>query len=63
MHHIDVENAAAVGIAVETVAHSADSVADYTLMLMLMAVRHAKSVIRRTDVHDYHCVRGKSSAT
>jgi D-specific alpha-keto acid dehydrogenase len=36
-------------------------VADYTLMLMLMAVRNAKSVIRRTDTHDYrlHDVRGK----
>src|SRR3981081_4694342 len=38
-----------------------DSVADYTLMLMLMAVRHAKSVIRRAEVHDYRLndVRGK----
>ena len=53
--------AQAVGISVETVAYSPDSVADYTLMLMLMAVRHAKSVIRRTDVHDYRLndVRGK----
>ncbi|MGH3558607.1 MAG: NAD(P)-dependent oxidoreductase, partial [Mycobacterium sp.] len=35
--------------------------ADYTLMLMLMAVRNAKSVMRRTDIHDYrlHDVRGK----
>jgi len=51
--HIDVDYAESVGISVETVAYSPDSVADYTLMLMLMAVRHAKSVIRRTDVHDY----------
>jgi D-specific alpha-keto acid dehydrogenase len=60
-NHIDVEFAEAVGISVETVAYSPDSVADYTLMLMLMAVRHAKSVIRRADVHDYrsHDVRGK----
>ena len=59
--HIDVNYAASVGISVETVAYSPDSVADYTLMLMLMAVRHAKSVIRRTDVHDYRLnpVRGK----
>jgi D-specific alpha-keto acid dehydrogenase len=50
-----------VGISVESVAYSPDSVADYTLMLMLMAVRHAKSVIRRTDVHDYRLndVRGR----
>jgi D-specific alpha-keto acid dehydrogenase len=51
--HIDLRHAERVGIAVETVAYSPDSVADYTLMLMLMAVRHAKSVIRRADVHDY----------
>ncbi|MBE2319584.1 lactate dehydrogenase [Solirubrobacter sp. CPCC 204708] len=51
--HIDVEYAAGVGITVGTVAYSPDSVADYTLMLMLMAVRHARSVIRRADVHDY----------
>jgi D-specific alpha-keto acid dehydrogenase len=60
-NHIDVNFAESAGISVETVAYSPDSVADYTLMLMLMAVRHAKSVIRRTDVHDYRLndVRGK----
>jgi D-specific alpha-keto acid dehydrogenase len=59
--HIDVEYAEAVGISVGTVAYSPDSVADYTLMLMLMAVRHAKSVIKRADLHDYRLndVRGK----
>lgn len=60
-NHIDVSYSERVGIAVETVAYSPDSVADYTLMLMLMAVRDAKAVIRRTDVHDYRltAVRGK----
>jgi D-specific alpha-keto acid dehydrogenase len=60
-NHIDVTYAAGIGISVGNVAYSPDSVADYTLMLMLMAVRHAKSVIRRADVHDYrlHDVRGK----
>ncbi|GHF10303.1 lactate dehydrogenase [Amycolatopsis deserti] len=59
--HIDVKYAASVGILVENVGYSPDSVADYTLMLMLMAVRNAKSLIRRTDVHDYRLdeVRGK----
>nr|WP_211269057.1 D-isomer specific 2-hydroxyacid dehydrogenase family protein [Saccharothrix syringae] len=51
--HIDVEYAAGVGISVGNVAYSPDGVADYTVMLMLMAVRHAKSVVRRVDVHDY----------
>jgi D-specific alpha-keto acid dehydrogenase len=60
-NHIDVAYAESVGISVATVAYSPDSVADYTLMLMLMAVRHAKSVIQRADVHDYRLndVRGK----
>jgi D-specific alpha-keto acid dehydrogenase len=55
--HVDVGYAKSVGISVEAVAYSPDSVADYTLMLMLMAVRHAKSVMRRTDVHDYRLNR------
>ena len=60
-NHIDVRFAESVGITVGTVAYSPDSVADYTLMLMLMAVRQAKSMIRRTDAHDYRLgeVRGK----
>ena len=60
-NHIDVSYAASVGISVETVAYSPDSVADYTLMLMLMVVRHAKSVVRRAEVHDYRLsdVRGR----
>jgi D-specific alpha-keto acid dehydrogenase len=60
-NHIDVEYAASVGITVENIAYSPDSVADYTLMLMLMAIRDAKSIIRRADVYDYRLndVRGK----
>ncbi|HEY4277036.1 MAG TPA: D-isomer specific 2-hydroxyacid dehydrogenase family protein [Conexibacter sp.] len=60
-NHIDVDYAEQVGISVETVAYSPDSVADYTLMLMLMAVRHAKSIVKRSDVHDYRLndVRGR----
>ena len=60
-NHIDVKYAESVGISVENVAYSPDSVADYTLMLMLMVVRDAKSIIRRADVHDYRLgeVRGK----
>jgi D-specific alpha-keto acid dehydrogenase len=59
--HIDVGYAASLGIAVGNVAYSPDSVADYTLMLMLMSVRHARSVVRRTEAHDYrlHDARGR----
>jgi D-specific alpha-keto acid dehydrogenase len=60
-NHINVNYAKSVGITVGNVAYSPDSVADYTLMLMLMAVRNAKSIIRRADIHDYRLndVHGK----
>src|SRR5579859_6097288 len=60
-NHIDVNHAASVGITVENVAYSPDSVADYTLMLMLMVVRDAQSIISRAGIHDYrlNSVRGK----
>ncbi|WLW58185.1 D-lactate dehydrogenase VanH [Streptomyces sp. YU58] len=60
-NHIDVEYAASVGISVGNVSYSPDSVADYTLMLILMAVRNAKSTVRRSDRHDYRLneMRGK----
>jgi D-specific alpha-keto acid dehydrogenase len=60
-NHIDLEYAESIGITVGNVAYSPDSVADYTLMLMLMAIRSAKAMIRRVDTHDYRLndVRGK----
>jgi D-specific alpha-keto acid dehydrogenase len=59
--HIDVTYAESVGVAVGNIAYSPDSVADYTLMLMLMAVRDARSILHRADAHDYRlsAVRGK----
>jgi D-specific alpha-keto acid dehydrogenase len=60
-NHIDIDFAQSVGISVENVVYSPDSVADYTLMLMLMAVRNAKSTISRADIRDFRLndVRGK----
>ncbi|MFJ4671492.1 D-isomer specific 2-hydroxyacid dehydrogenase family protein [Kitasatospora purpeofusca] len=60
-NHIDVAYAQSVGILVGNVSYSPDSVADYTLMLMLMAIRDAKAIVRRTDAHDYRLseVRGR----
>jgi D-specific alpha-keto acid dehydrogenase len=60
-NHIDIGCAESVGISVENVAYSPDSVADYTLMLMLMAVRSAASTISRAKTNDYRLndVRGK----
>jgi D-specific alpha-keto acid dehydrogenase len=60
-NHIDVQCAENLGIAVENVAYSPNSVADYTLMLMLMAVRGAKSTLSRVQTHDFrlNVVRGR----
>jgi D-specific alpha-keto acid dehydrogenase len=59
--HIDVTYAESVGISIGNVSYSPDSVADYTLMLMLLAVRQAKSIITRSAAFDYRLgeVRGK----
>ena len=60
-NHIDVEFAQRLGISVGNVAYSPDSVADYTVMLMLMTARRAASIIGRTDDHDFRLdgMRGK----
>lgn len=60
-NHIDMKAARRLGIAVGNVAYSPGSVADYTLMLMLMAIRNAKSIVRRMEKNDFRLdhVRGK----
>lgn len=59
--HIDTKAARRMGIAVGNVAYSPDGVADYTLMLMLMAVRNAKSIVTGADNFDFSldAVRGR----
>ncbi len=52
-NHIDIDFAQSVGITVGNVVYSPDSVADFTLMFMLMAVRNAKYTINRVDSHDF----------
>ncbi|MED4953318.1 D-isomer specific 2-hydroxyacid dehydrogenase family protein [Paenibacillus macerans] len=52
-NHIDLEAAEELGITIGNVAYSPASVADYTLMLILMSLRNAKSVLCRAAVHDY----------
>ncbi|MBO0806700.1 MAG: lactate dehydrogenase [Actinobacteria bacterium] len=52
-NHINVNYAESAGITVGNVAYSPDSVADYTLMLMLMTLRNARSIICRADNHDF----------
>lgn len=60
-NHLDVLFAESIGITVKNVAYSPDSVADHTIMLMLMALRNAKSVVLSASVHDYRLAptRGK----
>ncbi len=60
-NHINMESAESIGISVGNVPYSPDSVADYTLMLMLMVVRNARSIISRAESHDFRLddVRGK----
>jgi D-specific alpha-keto acid dehydrogenase len=60
-NHIDVDYASSIGMTVENIAYSPDSVADFTLMLMLMSLRHMKSVVLGVDEHDYrlNSVRGR----
>jgi D-specific alpha-keto acid dehydrogenase len=59
--HIDVDYATSLGITVGNVGYSPDSVADFTLMLMLMLVRDALPTLTRAAAHDYRLsdVRGK----
>jgi D-specific alpha-keto acid dehydrogenase len=52
-NHVDLDAAARLGMTVEPVAYSPDSVADYTLLLILMALRHAASTVRRVDRRDF----------
>lgn len=51
--HIDVELAARLGISVGGVSYSPGSVADHTLMLMLMVLRNARPSVLRTNRNDF----------
>lgn len=53
MNHIDVAYAKQIGIQVVNVNYPPNGVADYTIMLMLMAIRHFKQAMWRTHVNDY----------
>lgn len=51
--HVDVEAAKRLAITVSNVAYSTGSVADYTVMLILMALRKMKMIMKRADGMDY----------
>lgn len=56
--HIDYEYAKSKGIGVIHITYSTGSVADYTVMLMLMGCRKMKHIMQRADIQDYS-LRGK----
>ncbi|XOQ43431.1 MAG: Phenyllactate dehydrogenase [Clostridium sp.] len=51
--HIDVKAAQKLGMHVGNVSYSPNSVADYTVMMMLMAIRKVKSILLRSANQDY----------
>jgi D-specific alpha-keto acid dehydrogenase len=61
VNHIDLRAAAQLGITVENAAYAPDGVADYTLMLILMAIRNAKEIVGRANANDFSLrhIRGK----
>lgn len=52
-NHICTEEANHLGIQVENVAYSPESVAEHTLMLILMSLRNMKNTVRKIDEYDY----------
>jgi D-specific alpha-keto acid dehydrogenase len=58
--HIDLDAAESLAITVENVVYAPDGVADYTLMLILMAIRNVKHVVSSAEKHDFRLasVRG-----
>jgi D-specific alpha-keto acid dehydrogenase len=51
--HIDLDAATEAGITVENVVYAPDGVADFTLMLILMAIRNVKQIVRSAESSDF----------
>jgi D-specific alpha-keto acid dehydrogenase len=60
VNHIDLRAAARLGITVENAAYAPDGVADYTVMLILMAIRNATETLSSANKGDFRLrsVRG-----
>jgi lactate dehydrogenase-like 2-hydroxyacid dehydrogenase len=52
-NNVDKEAAKEYGIRFSNVSYSTGSVAEFTVMLMMMSLRKVESIIRRTNAHDY----------
>lgn len=59
--HINIGEAKKLGIKIGNIAYSPNSVADYTVMLILMSIRKIKVIMERSNVQDYSLkgVQGK----
>lgn len=62
MDHIGLDAAARLGTMVGNARYAPDSVADFTLMLMLVALRHCKAAVCQQNVNDYS-LRGLEGRT
>lgn len=62
MDHIGLDAAARLGIAAGNARYAPDSVADFTLTLMLVALRHCKAAVCQQKVNDYS-LRGLEGRT
>lgn len=51
--HIDVKRAKELGIRISNAPYSSNCVADFTMMLMLMSIRHMKQIMRRNEMNDF----------
>lgn len=51
--HIDLEAAERLGICVSNVSYSPECVADYSVLLMLMAIRKMKRIMQRAEINDF----------
>ena len=51
--HIDIESAKRLGIGVDNVSYSPSSVADYTVMLILMVLRKMKAILLRSRLQNF----------
>lgn len=59
--HIDIAAANEIGMSIGNVSYTTNSVAEYTIMMIIMAIRNMKLIIERSNVQDYslNTIRGK----
>ncbi len=56
--HIDIDYAKSLGIGISNVSYPPDTVADYTIMLMLMTCKKISHILKRSELQDYS-LKGK----